>query len=98
MKDNDLGEMIKNNNSESALKEMEELLKNSISRRMEKNNISILTEKQENFNNFLEECIKQCPNDYEMLTFIRNTIFFSEKSDSEKIYDLLSIYDILNEE
>ena len=45
----------------------------------------------------LDICIKNFTQYYDILTYLRNLYFFSEKSDSEKLYELANIYEIISE-
>lgn len=93
MKDNDILEMIKNQDSKKALKEMEGLFKQIL---LNKINMEDCNEKT--FMQLLDYCIKTFPEDYDILTYLKNIYFFSEKKDSEKLYELAYIYENLNEQ
>lgn len=93
MKDNDILEMIKNQDSKKALKEMECLFKQIL---LNKINMEDCNEKT--FMQLLDYCIKTFPEDYDILTYLKNIYFFSEKTDSEKLYELAYIYQNLKEQ
>lgn len=92
MKDNSILEKIKNKDSKSALNEMENILKNILLEKLEKVNIDF---KENDFIVLLDFCIKNFTEYYDILTYLRNLYFFSEKSDAEKLYELANIYDVL---
>ena len=92
MEGNSILEMIKSKDSKSALNEMEKILKKVL---LDKLNIN--TEFQENdFNLFLDFCIQNFTEYYDILTYLKNLYFFSEKCDSEKLYELAYIYEIIS--
>ncbi len=94
MKDNDILEMIKNQDSQNALKEMEELFKRALLNKLEQSRLENYN--KNNFMKLLDSCIKNFPEDYDILTYLKNIFFFSEKTDSEKLYELAYIYENLN--
>lgn len=94
MKDNSILEKIKNKDSKSALDEMENILKNILLEKLEKEKINI-DFKENDFMLLLDFCIKNFTEYYDILTYLRNLYFFSEESDSEKLYELANIYDVL---
>lgn len=96
MKDNDILEMIKNHDSQNALKEMEELFKSILIDKLNKN--SEIDASEKTFMQVLECCIKKFPEDYEILTYLRNIYFFDDKADEEKLYELAYIYENLMQE
>lgn len=94
MKDNNILETIKNKDSQKALKEMEEIFKEIL---LIKLNQTQLPENNKSFMLLLDDCIRTFPEDYDILTYLKNTYFFSEKTDTEKLYELAYIYENLNE-
>lgn len=94
MKDNNILETIKNKDSKKALKEMEEIFKEIL---LDKLNQIKIHESDKSFMYLVDDCIKAFPEDYDILTYLKNTYFFSEKTDSEKLYELAYIYENLNE-
>mgnify|MGYP001123476598 FL=1 len=46
----------------------------------------------------LDCSIKNFPENYDILTYLRNIYFFEEKTDSEKLYELAYIYENLVQE
>ncbi len=92
MKDNNILETIKNKDSQKALREMEKIFKEIL--------LVKLNQKEEYNKSFMylvDDCIKTFPEDYDILTYLKNTYFFSEKTDTEKLYELAYIYENLNE-
>lgn len=94
MKDNNILETIKNKDSQKALKEMEEIFKEIL---LIKLNQIQLPENNKSFMLLLDDCIRNFPEYYDILTYLKNTYFFSEKTDTEKLYELAYIYENLNE-
>lgn len=94
MKDNNILETIKNKDSKKALKEMEEIFKEIL---LDKLNQTKIQESDKSFMYLVDDCIKEFPEDYDILTYLKNTYFFSEKTDSEKLFELAYIYENLNE-
>lgn len=92
MKDNNILETIKNKDSQKALKEMEEIFKEILSVKLNQTEAS-----NKSFMCLVDDCIKTFPEDYDILTYLKNTYFFSEKTDTEKLYELAYIYENLNE-
>ena len=43
----------------------------------------------------LDFCIKNLKEYYDILTYLRNLYFFADKSDTEKLYELAYIYEVL---
>lgn len=93
MKDNNILETIKNKNSQKALKEMEEIFKEILSVKLNQTEAS-----NKSFMGLVDDCIRTFPEDYDILTYLKNTYFFSEKTDTEKLYELAYIYENLNED
>lgn len=92
MKDNNILETIKNKDSQKALREMEKIFKEIL--------LVKLNQKEEYNKSFMylvDDCIKTFPEDYDILTYLKNIYFFSEKTDTEKLYELAYIYENLNE-
>ena len=96
MEGNAILEMIKNNNSKSALKEMEKILKKELLDKLKKEKNIYTDFKEEDFILLLDFCIQNFKEYYDLLTYLRNLYFFSEKSDSEKLYELAYIYEIIS--
>lgn len=96
MKDNDILEMIKSHDSQNALNEMEEIFKNILIDKLNKNYEIDVNGKT--FMQVLECCIKKFPEDYDILTYLRNIYFFDDKADEEKLYELAYIYENLKQE
>lgn len=97
MEGNSILEMIKSHDSKSALKEMEIILKKVLLDKLNKENkIDIDFKEHSEFFQLLDFCIKNFAEYYDILTYLRNLYFFSEKSDSEKLYELAYIYEILS--
>lgn len=92
MKDNNILETIKNKDSQKALKEMEEIFKEILSVKLNQTEAS-----NKSFMCLVDDCIRTFPEDYDILTYLKNTYFFSEKTDTEKLYELAYIYENLNE-
>jgi hypothetical protein len=92
MEDKNILEMIKSQDSKKALKEMEEkfkeILLNKLDSDLETNS----------FMQILDCSIKNFPENYDILTYLRNIYFFEEKTDSEKLYELAYIYENLVQE
>lgn len=96
MEDNSILEMIKNKDSKSALKEMESILKEVLIDKLNKEKNINIDFRGNDFILLLDFCIKNFTEFYDILTYLRNLYFFSEKSDSEKLYELANIYEILS--
>lgn len=96
MEDNSILEMIKSKDSKSALKEMESILKEILIHKLAKEKNINIDFSENDFISLLDFCIKNFTEYYDILTYLRNLYFFSEKSDSEKLYELASIYEIIS--
>lgn len=94
MEDKKILEMIKSQYSKKALKEMEEILKNILLDKLDNN----VDDSKSNFMQILDCSIKKFPENYHILTYLRNLYFFEEKTDSEKLYELAYIYENLIQE
>lgn len=95
MRENEIIKMIKNHDSKNALKEMEKQFSQILSEKLSKRQIT--NSKENNFMKLLEDSIRYFPEDYEILTYLRNTYFFAEKTDEEKLYELAYIYENLKQ-
>lgn len=85
--------MIKNKSYKDSLKLMEKYLEEEL-------NIKLNIKPNENnysFMDFLDYCIRKVPSYYDILTYIRNLYFFSEKTDEEKLNEIINIYINLKE-
>lgn len=96
MKSNSILEMIKSKDSKSALKEMESILKRIVLDKINKEKNINIDLRENDFMSLLDFCIKNYTEYYDILTYLRNLYFFSEKSDQEKLYELASIYEIIS--
>ncbi len=96
MKSNSILEMIKSKDSKSALKEMESILKRILLDKINKEKNINIDLRDNDFMSLLDFCIKNYIEYYDILTYLRNLYFFSEKSDQEKLYELASIYEIIS--
>ncbi|MCI8470286.1 MAG: hypothetical protein HFJ35_02145 [Clostridia bacterium] len=96
MEGNSILEMIKSKDSKSALKEMESILKNILLDKLDKEKNINIDFRENDFILLLDFCIKNFTEYYDILTYLRNLYFFSEKSDSEKLYELANIYEIIS--
>lgn len=96
MKSNSILEMIKSKDSKSALKEMESILKRILLDKINKEKNINIDLRDNDFMSLLDFCIKNYTEYYDILTYLRNLYFFSEKSDQEKLYELASIYEIIS--
>ncbi len=96
MKDNSILEMIKSKDSKGALKEMESILKKILLDKLNNEKNINIDFKENDFILLLDFCIKNFTEYYDILTYVRNLYFFSEKSDSEKLYELANIYEIIS--
>lgn len=96
MEGNTILEMIKNKDSKSALKEMEHLYKKVLIDKL--NEIEkVYTDLDElDFIVFLDFCIQNLREYYDILTHLRNLYFFAEKSDYEKLYEMAHIYEVIS--
>lgn len=94
MEDKKILEMIKSQDSKKALKEMEEILKNILLDKLDND----IDDSKNNFMQILDCSIKKFPENYDILTYLRNLYFFEEKTDSEKLYELAYIYENLIQE
>lgn len=92
MKDNNILETIKNKDSQKALREMEKIFKEILLVKLNQTE-----EYNKSFMCLVDDCIKTFPEDYDILTYLKNTYFFSEKTDTEKLYELAYIYENLKE-
>lgn len=97
MEGNSILEMVKNKDSKSALKEMENMLKRILLDKLNKEKNININFRENDFISILDFCIKSFSEYYDILTYLRNLYFFSEKSDSEKLYELANIYEIISE-
>ncbi len=95
MEDNEIIKMIKSHDSQNALKEMEKLFKQVLKEKLKEK--KIVEDSNQNFMKTLEDSIKYLPEDYEILTYLRNIYFFAEKTDTEKLYELAYIYENLKQ-
>lgn len=95
MEDNEIIKMIKSHDSQNALKEMEKLFKQVLKEKLKEK--KIVEDNNHNFMKTLEDSIKYLPEDYEILTYLRNIYFFAEKTDTEKLYELAYIYENLKQ-
>lgn len=95
MEDNEIIKMIKSHDSQNALKEMEKLFKQVLKEKLKEK--KIVEDSNQNFMKTLENSIKYLPEDYEILTYLRNIYFFAEKTDTEKLYELAYIYENLKQ-
>ena len=95
MEDNEIIKMIKSHDSQNALKEMEKLFKQVLKEKLKEKKIE--EDSNQNFMKTLEDSIKYLPEDYEILTYLRNIYFFAEKTDTEKLYELAYIYENLKQ-
>lgn len=96
MEGNSILEMIKSKDSKRALKEMESILKRILLDKLYKEKNINIDFRENDFILLLDFCIKNFTDYYDILTYLRNLYFFSEKSDSEKLYELASIYEIIS--
>ncbi len=96
MEDNNILELIKNQDSKAALNEMENKFTQILLNKLKKSNVEV--NNNNSFMHVVDDCIKAFPEDYDILTYLKNTLFFSEKTDSEKLYELAYIYENLNEQ
>lgn len=96
MEGNSILEMIKSKDSKSALKEMESILKKILLDKINKEKNINIDLRENDFMSLLDFCIKNYTEYYDILTYLRNLYFFSEKSDHEKLYELASIYEIIS--
>ena len=96
MEDNSILEMIKSKDSKGALKEMESILKKILLDKLNNEKNINIDFKENDFILLLDFCIKNFTEYYDILTYVRNLYFFSEKSDSEKLYELANIYEIIS--
>ena len=79
MEGNSILEMIKSKDSESALKEMENILKKILLDKLDKEkNINVDFNENE-FMLLLDFCIKNFTEYYDILTYLRNLYFFQKK-------------------
>ncbi len=97
MEGNPILKMIKSNDCKSALKEMENILKKILLDKLAKEKNINIHFRENDFILILDFCIKNFTEYYDILTYLRNLYFFSEKSDSEKLYELANIYEIISE-
>ena len=96
MEGNNILEMIKSNDSKKALKEMEKILKKVLLDKLNKEKNIYTDFKEDDFVLLLDFCIQNFKEYYDILTYLRNLYFFSEKSDSEKLYELAYIYESIS--
>lgn len=96
MEGNSILEMIKSKDSKNALNEMERILKNILIDKLGKEKNINIDSKDNDFMTLLDFCIKNFTEYYDILTYLRNLYFFSEKSDYEKLYELANIYEIIS--
>lgn len=96
MNDKKIYELVKNKDSKKALDEIEQRLKkvliNKLNKSEEKDFHNIT-----NIMDLIDCCIKKFPENYDILTYLKNILFFEDKTDLEKIYELAYIYDNLNQ-
>lgn len=93
MKDNTILNKIKNKDLEGALMDMENLCKNFLIKKL---GYEFINENID-FIELINVSIKKFPQYYEILTYLRNIYFFSDKTDYEKLYELANIYENLVE-
>lgn len=96
MEGNSILEMIKSKDQKSALKEMESIFKKILLDKINKEKNINIDLRENDFMSLLDFCIKNYTEYYDILTYLRNLYFFSEKSDYEKLYELASIYEIIS--
>lgn len=92
MQDNNVVDLIKNKDLKGALNKMEIILKEVLVEKLEKININ---SNEENIIEVLDVCINEFPEEYDLLTYLRNILFFSDMTNSEKLSELANIYEIL---
>lgn len=95
MEDSSILEMIRNKDSKSAMKEMETIFRNMLIEKLTKHNSIDTKFEEKDFMMLLDFCIINLKQYYDILTYLRNLYFFSDKSDSEKLYELAYIYEVL---
>lgn len=95
MEGNKILEMIKNHDSKKALKEMEKLFTQILVEKMKEE--EKIEANKKDFMKILEDSITYFPEDYEILTYLRNIYFFADKTDSERLYELAYIYENLKQ-
>lgn len=93
--DNNIVELIKNKDLKSALEKMESIFKEILLEKLKNKNIN---SEEENIIELLECCIDNIPDEYDLLTYLRNILFFSDMTDSERLSELANIYEILKQE
>lgn len=94
--DKKIYELIKNKDLKKALDEMEQQLKKVLINKLNKSEEKSFNSTT-NIMDVIEYCIKTKPEYYDILTYLRNILFFEDKTDLEKIYELAYIYDNLNQ-
>ncbi len=95
MQDNNVVDLIKNKDLKGALNKMELILKEVLVEKLENININ---SNEENIIEVLDVCINEFPEEYDLLTYLRNILFFSDMTNSEKLSELANIYEILKQE
>lgn len=94
-KDNNIVELIKNKDLNGALKKMESIIKEILLDKLKKENINF---KEDSIIEVLDVCIDNFPDEYDLLTYLRNILFFSDITDSERLSELANIYEIIKQE
>ena len=92
MKDNSIIENIKYKDINEALKEMQDIFQKILQTKLNEYDIEFY---KEDFMSLLDLAIKHLRQYYDILTYLKNIYFFSEITDSEKLYELINIYEVL---
>ena len=88
MNENNIIESVKEKKYDEALNIFEDYICKLLLDKLQYNvNIDNYT-----FMEFIDYCIKELPDYFDILTYIRNLYFFSNKSSIEKINELTNIY------
>lgn len=95
MQDNNVVDLIKSGDLNGALDKMEIILKELLVEKLE--NININSD-EDNIIELLDVCINEFPDEYDLLTYLQNILFFSDMTNSEKLSELANIYEILKQE
>lgn len=93
--DNNIVELIKNKDLNGALEKMESILKEILLNKLKKKNVNF---EEDSIIELLDICIDNFPDEYDLLTYLRNILFFSDMTDSERLSELANIYEILKQE
>ena len=90
MKDNHINYLIKKHDYKNALKEMEDILKNVLLKKINNANVDDYSLMQ-----IIEYYIINYSEYYDIMTYLRNLYYYANKSELQKLYELAYIYEAL---